>query len=429
MADGVSGNLVGTWLLIPELLRLGAWDLLLGWTGQPAMRVEPRIALQLVYEAALCSPSSLRAKGALGQKGLELACGLHFIASDPAVHYLLDEHTYAEAVALQVGLGQRRRDRGHFPGPTLLIDPHRITSYTKRQERLRKDHHGGRAIKTVQTFFCVDALTSQPLCCTLTSSAPSVSQATPELLRMAAEILNPDPGQFLAVADAEHFTVDLVEHVAQGTPFDMLVPAPNQRRITRLVNDIDDTCFQPAWPGYATTKVPFHFAEGHQAPYSLFVQRTGERPCDYERKAFLCTAERDELPAMARHYPDRWHIEEFFNRDQAIGWNRARTMNMNIRYGLLSMSLIAQAAMYQMRQRLGTPFDQWDAKHLSHGLLHALNGDIGVQSDTIVVTFYNAPHTDRLRTEFQGLPTKLGEEGVDPHIPWLYDFKLDFRFK
>ena len=128
MVHGVSGNLVGTWLLIPELLRLGAWDLLLGWTGQPAVRVEPRIALQLVYEAALCSPSSLRAKGALGQKGLELACGLYFIASDPAVHYLLDEHTYAEAVALQVGLGQRRRDRGHFPGPTLLIDPHRITS-------------------------------------------------------------------------------------------------------------------------------------------------------------------------------------------------------------------------------------------------------------------------------------------------------------
>ena len=246
---------------------------------------------------------------------------------------------------------------------------------------------------------------------------------------MAAEILNPDPGHFLAVADAEHFAVELVEHVAQCTPFDLLVPAPNQRRITGLVNDIDDTNFQPAWPGYATTKVPFHFAEGHQAPYSLFVQRTGERPCDYERKAFLCTAERDELPAMARHYPDRWHIEEFFNRDQAIGWNRARTMNMNIRYGLLSMSLIAQAAMYQTRQRLGTPFDQWDAKHLAHGLLHALDGDISVQRDTIVVTFYNAPDTDRLRTEFQGLPTKLEEEGVDPHIPWLYDFKLDFRFK
>jgi hypothetical protein len=30
LADKVSGNLVGLWLLIPEHLRLGTWDLLCG---------------------------------------------------------------------------------------------------------------------------------------------------------------------------------------------------------------------------------------------------------------------------------------------------------------------------------------------------------------------------------------------------------------
>jgi hypothetical protein len=34
LADKVSGNLVGLWLLIPEHLRLGTWDLLCGWSGQ-----------------------------------------------------------------------------------------------------------------------------------------------------------------------------------------------------------------------------------------------------------------------------------------------------------------------------------------------------------------------------------------------------------
>src|SRR5437867_1429872 len=34
LADKVAGNLVGLWLLIPELLRLGVWDLLCGWTGR-----------------------------------------------------------------------------------------------------------------------------------------------------------------------------------------------------------------------------------------------------------------------------------------------------------------------------------------------------------------------------------------------------------
>ena len=54
LADKISGNLVGLWLLVPEHLRLGTWDLLCGWTQQPAQQVQPRLALQLVHEAALC---------------------------------------------------------------------------------------------------------------------------------------------------------------------------------------------------------------------------------------------------------------------------------------------------------------------------------------------------------------------------------------
>ena len=33
LADKINGNLIGLWLLIPEHLRLGTWDLLCGWTG------------------------------------------------------------------------------------------------------------------------------------------------------------------------------------------------------------------------------------------------------------------------------------------------------------------------------------------------------------------------------------------------------------
>jgi len=27
------------------------------------------------------------------------------------------------------------------------------------------------------------------------------------------------------------------------------------------------------------------------------------------------------------------------------------------------------------------------------------------------------------------VPEKLAREGVNPEIPWLYNFKLDFRFR
>ena len=54
LADKVCGSHLGLWLLLPEHLRLGTWDLLLAWTGRGPERVEPRLALQLVHEATLC---------------------------------------------------------------------------------------------------------------------------------------------------------------------------------------------------------------------------------------------------------------------------------------------------------------------------------------------------------------------------------------
>ena len=58
-----------------------------------------------------------------------------------------------------------------------------------------------------------------------------------------------------------------------------------------------------------------------------------------------------------------------------------------------------------------------------------IDGDIRVKDDTIIVTCYNAPEELNLNQHYQGLPEKLLSEGIDPKIPWLYNYKLDFRFK
>jgi hypothetical protein len=52
-----------------------------------------------------------------------------------------------------------------------------------------------------------------------------------------------------------------------------------------------------------------------------------------------------------------------------------------------------------------------------------------VEQDTLVVTYYNAPNAGLWKRHFENLPSQLEKAGVDPKIPWLYDFKLDFRFK
>ncbi len=430
LANKISGNLTGIWLLIPEYLRLGTWDLLKSWTRVADNRSEGRLALQLINESALCV-TGIREKRTLSQKGFEVANGLPFVATDTAIHYLLDSHTVFEAQRLQVALGKIRQTFGHFKGEFIAIDPHRIKSYSKRQMvQRKKDKHDPKPFKMAQTFFCLDADTKQPICFTSASSARPVTKATPELLAQAAEILKINSDQPpLVMADNEHYTVGLFDWVYSESPFDMLVPMQNNKSVRKSISQVADDQFRRHWAGYATAKSRYKMTRSKFDSYYQFIQRKGEGSNNIDYKAFLCTGDRDEMEVLSQNYPDRWHIEEFFKTDQALGWDRAGTMNLNIRYGKMTMALLAQAAIYMMRQRIGDPVSGWDAEHLASDFFRGLEGDVRVKNDTIIVTYYNAPNAELMRYHYEKLPEKLESEGINNTIPWLYNFKLDFRFK
>lgn len=329
-----------------------------------------------------------------------------------------------------IALGKIRRASGHFPGRLLAMDPHRLRSSSKRQMRRHRFNAKERALKMTQAFFCLDAESFQPLCFTLASAARTVAQATPELLSLSQSILNPSgDSPPLVLADSEHYSTEIIDHVHLETPFELLVPMP-QRSPKLHGAAMRQQPFATRWAGYATAKLP-HALQGsrcHQ-PYYRLIQRSGERPADYHYKSFLATSDRDEVQDLTLHYPSRWHVEEFFKSHQALGWERAGTLNHNIRYAQMSFALVAQAAIHQMRQRLGEPFAKWDAAHLAKDLFGGIEGDIRVKDDTVLVTYYNAPHAERLRRHYEDLPKKLQAEHVDPKLPWLYGFKLDFRFR
>ena len=179
----------------------------------------------------------------------------------------------------------------------------------------------------------------------------------------------------------------------------------------------------------ATARLPHELNDSDTQPLYKLVQRCGERPEDYRYSSFVSTCERDELDQLIKDYPDRWHIEEFFNTHHAMGWKRAATLNLHIRYAQFTTALIAQAAVHQLRQRLGPPHAGWEASHLGRHLFQGIDGDLRVIDDTILVTLYNAPNAERLRAHYENLPKKLEQENINPAIPWLCDFKLDFRFK
>ena len=431
MADKVSGNLLGLWLLAPEHLRLGSWDLLRSWSGQLTNEaLAPRLALHLVHEAALCRPT-LRTDRSLRHRGFELANGLPWLPTDGAIHDLLEAHTVAQAQQLQIGLGKLRRASGHFPGQVLALDPHRLVSYSKRNMIQRRPSATQPATKQAQTFFLLDAKTRQPLCVANASSARHLSGAAQELLELGQQILPQLQEQRpLVVADVEHFIVEFFDHIRQKTPFDLLAPLRQTASLQKYYRSLPAKQFISHWAGFAIATETFcPRRTTSDQPCYRYIQRTGERPQDYHFKGFACTRPRPEVPTLTRDFPDRWHIEEFFRFDQDLGWKRAGTLNLHIRLGQMTLALLAQALLYQLRQRLGTPFDQWDAAHFARDLFGGLEGDLRVQGDTILITYYNAPNAQEWKKHFENLPQQLQTEGVDPRVPWLYNLKLDFRFK
>lgn len=421
LARKVSSSYLGLWLLIPEHLRLGSWDLIKAWTCETDTDINPRLAMQMIHESALCV-NGVRRLRSLCHQGFDILNGLPFIATDKSIHYLLDKHTVAQAQALQIALGKLREAKGHYIDGLFALDPHRIDTYSKRIMPAKKSSRKSKSKRIMQTFFCVDALSGQPVAFTIGSSASTASKATIELLSMIKSIISSNG---LIMADTEHATAEILNTFNIDKQFDVLMPMSQNQKTKRIMQGIN---YQRKWAGYALGEAAYTM-KGVNSPIKLIAQRTGEISNEYEYKPFATSSKSDSIKLLTEDYPERWTIEEFFNFEASMGWDRASTMNLNIRYGKMSLALIAQAATYELRKKLPKPYKTWTAKHLADSLFRGIEGDIRVKNDTIVVTLYNFPKSLNLKNYYENLPEKLKAEGVDPRVPWLYNFKVDFRFK
>src|SRR5439155_8951090 len=134
-----------------------------------------------------------------------------------------------EAQKLQIALGKLRRAGNHFTGTLLALDPHRLPSHSKRQMRRHRFKSEQKPAKMAQTFFLLDCQTGQPVCFSLSSSAQSVVQTTPDLLHMAAQILGVSPATSdkpLILTDKEHYCQELFSNVREEGIFDLLCAQP-----------------------------------------------------------------------------------------------------------------------------------------------------------------------------------------------------------
>ena len=413
--------MVGLWFVAAEHLRLGSWDLIKGYCGDRSSDIEPRIAMQIVNEAALCK-NRVRRKNYISHQGFELLNGLSFLASDEEIHKFLDRHTINQAQLLQESLAMLRFNNHHYKGGVIAIDPHRIISTSKRVMPKKKKRPTEPSKKMLQTFFALDTAFGQPIGFGIGTPGVNTTRATILLLNM---LLATHDKRALILADKEHFTQNLLCHIKDNSPFDFLIPVLTTDRIRKIEKSL---IYKRQWAGYATSETIFNFKGGSQ-PYRLIVQREGEVEALYKYKSFITTSKEPAVKLLSEVYQERWSIEDFFNFEGAMGFDRASTFNLNIRYGKMSLALLAQAASYQFRQKLPTPYKRWNATHLAEAVYNKFDGDIRVKDDTILVTCYNVPTELNLHNHYQNLPQKLIAEGINPKVPWLFDFKLDFRFK
>jgi hypothetical protein len=173
LADKILDNMAGLWLLVPEHLRLGTWDLLRSWTRQPTERIEPRLAL-------------LSTKGSVqpdARTALTI-CGFETLSDCPSwpptpVHVCSTAHR-GPGRGTPVGW-ENCVAPAAFDGKLLLIDP---TARPASANGTYAATKGTRLHIKAQTFFCLMATVSS---------------------RCALPRRGPPPPKPLLSADAEHF--------------------------------------------------------------------------------------------------------------------------------------------------------------------------------------------------------------------------------
>ena len=164
--------------------------------------------MRLISEAALCSHRCAAATGSSSARFRARRNGLPFVAGDMAIHGLLGEHTVVEAQRLQVALGRIRRDLGDYAG-TAGDQPHRVQNYSERQMRRSRDDQKSRPFKVAPTFFALQPDRNQPSC--FTPPPPDRDSGRDRTVRLAAEILAPQPGETMVLADFEHLSAELFQ--------------------------------------------------------------------------------------------------------------------------------------------------------------------------------------------------------------------------
>ena len=411
----------GGFLLWPYLRAFQIDDRLTGLLpGKQAGFPPLALGLCLLFETLYGYHHGIRAIDPISRADFGLLAGLPCLPAASAEYRFLQAIATQQALDEQVSLTRYLSALGRIPGGTPLnIDAHNVRSFSRKEMKrsyLPDEKGYGKAVRL---FYTQEQSFQLPLIAFACYSGTTVSQATPSLMTLTQQAVG--TGRLL-VADKEWYCGHLLQELRQ---MDVTVLTPIKQSAGRRAEfeRIPLDQYLPTLEGkiatIATTLTdytgPLVAFVKERAPHAYFALLTTE--ADLQADTALPT------------FSDRWHIENFFGLNNALGVDQLPSLNLNAIQAMLTIRLMAFHVFAAFRQDLGGKFAHQSPELIRRQFLLPVQAKIQSRSkQTISVTVYGCAQQHVLKERYQEVSEQLRTRDIDPRLPWLGNRKLEVRF-
>jgi hypothetical protein len=421
LKKGLTSTSVGGFFFIPYMLQLNIFDLI-SKMGESKLEGIPNenIAIGFVFESLFGYTKGIRSIDSVSRADFALLAGLPFLPSPITQYRYLQNVSCKSALDFQVALGRKLVALGQItPGTPINIDGHNVGTYSRKEMKRSYITKEGRYGKAIRCFYTQDQTSKKPLIAMATYSGTTVAQATDEIAARTRDILG---DKYMLVADKEWYCGRLIQELHEQYGINILVPVKKSSNRAAEFESIPLGKYQNSKIGniaavYTTMK-------DFNGPLKMFLKK---QP-DGKMFALITAEQTMESEIALPTYTKRWRIEGFFNENAFLGINHLPSLNLNAIQTMLSFRLVAYHVLDNFRNDLGTDYAYKTPETIYREFINGVQGRIELKNDTIIVHVYNFKHAHAVASIMNNLEDKLLKANVDPHIPWLGNRRLAFRF-
>jgi len=421
LKKGLTSTSVGGFFFIPYLLQLNFFDLIDTMCTQKSKGIpDENIALGLVFESLFGYTKGVRSIDSVSRADFGLLAGLPFLPSPITQYRFLQSVSCKSALDFQVALGKKLVELGQVtPGSPVNIDGHNVVTYSRKEMKKSYITKEGRYGKAIRCFYTQDQTSKKPLIAMAAYSGTSVAQATDEIAVRTRDILG---DQYMLVADKEWYCSRLIQELHEQYGINILVPVKKSSNRVAEFESIPLSNYQKSEIG--NIAAVYTKMKDFDGSLKMFLKK---QP-DGKMFALITPCQSMESGIVFPTYTKRWRIEGFFNENAFLGINHLPSLNLNAIQTMLSFRLVAYHVLDNFRSDLGAEYAHKTPETIYREFINGVQGRIEQKDDIIIVHVYNFKHEHAVASIMNNLEDKLLKARVDPHIPWLGNRRLAFRF-